>query len=98
MFNSTVNKGIIFTSLVVFSSLLIYGFNNPSSQTFIIMVAVVFLTLTLLTLQLTSAIMMFKKDKEDALRLMKKCPYCEAPIYKSDTTCPYCKKAINKEN
>lgn len=98
MFNSHVNKIIISVSLIVFTSLAMVAIFNPTSQTFVIMAGVVFLTLMLLTLQLSSAILMFKKDKEDTFKLMKECPYCKAPIYKTDTHCPYCKKSLNKEN
>jgi hypothetical protein len=79
-------------------SLVLYFNFNPERLDIVIIALIVILPVTLLSMQAYSAVRLFKTDKLERLKLMRACPYCQAPIYKTDKVCPYCKKEVHEES
>ncbi|TVP95442.1 MAG: hypothetical protein EA374_03935 [Acholeplasmatales bacterium] len=61
----------------------------------VLMVATLaFVAIGLITFQSMRAYTLFRQDAIATRKQQRPCPFCEAPVYKTDTVCPYCRRAI----
>ena len=67
----------------------------PSWRPVLLMAILGFVAIGLIMYQTIRAYVLFKHDAIQTRNQQRPCPYCEAPIYKSDTTCPYCRRDVS---
>lgn len=69
----------------------------PSWRPVLMMATLGLVAIGLVTYQSMRAYILFKNDAIQMKNQQRPCPFCEAPIYKSDKTCPYCRRDVPRD-
>ncbi len=94
MFQSKVFLTVIgFGLLLSGTSAFIAYFYEPLRTLFFIIAVTLFVVFLLMS-QMAYGFYLYKQEQALKQKNMRKCPHCQKPIYRDDTTCPYCQSTV----